>query len=138
MDKKLLALITLFFISFAFFAAVTIFNKPLTQFTRAKEDFTPSPDRSKIIAWPFPTLKADGISESVISVFIISQSDKPIPDRTVTLSSSLGNLKGSTATTDNNGKAEFRLSSSVPGISQIEAIVEPNIKLNQKVSIQFE
>ena len=138
MDKKLLALITLFFISFAFFAAVTIFNKPLTQFTRAKEDFTPSADRSKIIAWPFPTLKADGISETVISVFVVSESDKPISDRVVTLSASLGNLKVSTVTSDNNGKAEFRLFSSVPGISEIEATVEPNIKLNQKVSIQFE
>src|SRR3989338_8641023 len=138
MDRKLLALITLFFISFAFFAAVTIFNKPLTQFTRAKEDSIPSSIRSKILAWPFPSLKADGASESVISVFVISESDKPIANRVVTLSNTLGNLIETSATTDNNGKATFRISSTTPGIAEIEALVEPDVKLSQKISIKFE
>lgn len=138
MDKKLLALITLFFISFAFFAAVTIFQQPLTRFTRAKEDFTPSPARSKILAWPFPSVKADGLTESTISVFVVSESDKPISDRTVSLSSSLGKLTNPTSITDKNGKATFNLSSASPGIAEIEAVVEPDIKLNQKISLSFE
>jgi len=138
MDKKLIALIALFFISFAFFTAVIIFKEPLTQLTRAKEDYTPSSVHSKILAWPFPTVKADGISESVISVFVISQSDKPLVNKLVTLTSTLGKLKETTAETDNNGKATFRISSTTSGIAEIEATVEPNIKLNQKISIAFE
>src|SRR3989344_9028731 len=104
MDKKLLTLIMLFFLSFAFFATVTIFNKPLTQFIRAEEDFEPSPVRSTILAWPLSYLKADGLSESVINVFVISESDKPIANKLVTLTNSLGILKESAATTDDSGK----------------------------------
>ena len=138
MDKKLLALITLFFISFAFFAAVTIFNNPITQFTRAKEDFTPSAERSKILAWPFPSVKADGLTGSTINVFVVSESDKPISDRIVSLSSTLGNITNTSAITDKNGNATFNISSASPGIAEIEAVVDPDIKLIQKISINFE
>lgn len=138
MDKKLLTLIMLFFLSFAFFATVTIFNKPLTQFIRAKEDFIPSPDRSTILAWPLSYLKADGITESVINVFVISESDKPIANKLVSLTNSLGILKESAATTDDSGKAVFRISSTTPGVAEVEAVVEPDIKLSKKVSIKFE
>ncbi|MBI4009114.1 Ig-like domain-containing protein [Candidatus Roizmanbacteria bacterium] len=137
MDRKLFALITLFFISFAFFAAITIFNKPLTQLTRAKEDITPSGERSKIISWPL-TVKADGLSESKISVFIVTQSDKPLANKVVTLTNTLGQLRETAVTSDNNGKAVFTISSTTPGIAQIEAIIEPNIKLTRKISIKFE
>lgn len=137
MDKKLLALITLFFISFAFFAVVTVFNKPITQLTRAKEDFTASSERSKLIAWPL-TVMADGASESQINVFIVSESDKPLSNKVVTLTTTLGQLRSTAATTDNNGKATFSLISTTPGLAEIEAIVEPNIRLSKKISIKFE
>ncbi|OGK23782.1 hypothetical protein A2954_03140 [Candidatus Roizmanbacteria bacterium RIFCSPLOWO2_01_FULL_37_12] len=138
MDKKLLALITLFFISFAFFAGLTIFNDPLTRLIRAREDFTPSPVRSKILAWPLSSIKANGISESEINVFIVSESDKPVPNKLVTLTSTLGNLKESSATTDNNGKATLHITSSSPGIAEVQASVEPGVNLNQKITIEFE
>lgn len=137
MDKKLLALITLFFISFAFFAVVTVFNKPITQLTRAKEDLTPSAEHSKILAWPL-SVKADASSTSQITVFIVSESDKPLSNKVVTVTTSLGQFNQTAATSDNNGKAVFAISSSIPGIAKIEAIVEPNIKLTKKISIKFE
>lgn len=142
MDKKLLALITLFFISFAFFAILMVFNKPITQLTRAKEDFIPSAERSKIIAWPLE-VKANGVNEAVINVFIVSESDKPLSNKVVTLTTTCGQLKQSASTTDNNGKATFQLSSNNPGCSAvIGAMVEPNIILTsnntpKKVSIKF-
>ncbi|OGK24636.1 hypothetical protein A3A46_00795 [Candidatus Roizmanbacteria bacterium RIFCSPLOWO2_01_FULL_37_13] len=138
MDKKLVALITLFFISFGFFTAILIFKAPLIQLTRAKEDFTPSPVRSKMLAWPLSYLNADGGSESVISVFIVSQSDRPLADKVVTLTNTIGTLKETAKTTDNNGKATFSITSTIRGIAEIEAIVEPNIKLSKKISIKFE
>lgn len=138
MDKKLLALIMLFFISFAFFAGLTIFNEPLSTLISAKEDFTPSPVRSKIIAWPLSSLEANGVSESEINVFIVSESDKPISNKEVTLSTTLGSLKEASATTDNNGKATLHITSSAPGIAEIQATVNPGITLNQKVTIKFE
>lgn len=138
MDKKLLALMVLFFLSFAFFSIMTVFNKPITQFTRAREDVTPSINRSKIIAWPFPIIKADGISESTINVFIISESGIPLSNKVVTLVSSFGQLRESAVSTDNNGKAAFKITASTPGIADIEAIVEPSLKLSQKLSLKFE
>lgn len=137
MDKKLTALIVLFLISFAIFAIVAVFNKPITEFTRAKDDTSPSPNKSKIIAWPL-AIKADGISKSTISIFVISQSDKPLANKVVTLLNTGGQLTQITSTTDNGGKADFYLTSVNPGTSQIEAVVEPNVKLSQKVTIKFE
>ena len=138
MDKKLLALIALFFISFAFFAVLTIFDKPLSTLIRAREDFTPSPRRSKILAWPLSSINANGVAESEINVFVVSESDKPVPNRQVTLTSSLGNIKEPSVTTDNNGKATLHITSTSPGVAQIQASVEPGIILTQKITIQFE
>ena len=137
MDKKLFALITLFFISFAFFAILTVFYKPITQFTRAKEDAIASAERSKIIAWPL-ALKADGTQQSVINIFIVSESDKPLSNKVVNLITSLGQLKDSQVTTDNGGKATFYLTSTTPGIAEIEASISPNVKLIKKISVKFE
>ncbi|OGK18517.1 hypothetical protein A2866_00900 [Candidatus Roizmanbacteria bacterium RIFCSPHIGHO2_01_FULL_39_8] len=137
MDKKLVALLFLFFVAFGFFSAVTVFNKPITQFTRAKEEILPSASKSKIIGWPL-TLKADGQTESTISVFVVSESDKPLTDKSVKLLSTLGQVKEQSVTTDGNGKAEFHLVSTTPGTAEIEAEVDPSIKVTQKVTIQFE
>lgn len=137
MDKKLLVLLLLFFLSFGIFTSVLIFNKPLTQFAKAKEESLPSADKSKIIAYPLYSLAANGTAESVISVFINSMTDKPLSNKSVTVTSSLGTVKPQSATTDEKGKAEFHLTSSVAGVAQLTVMVD-NIKLNQPVSIKFE
>lgn len=138
MDRKLLALISLFFISFAFFAALTVGYRPIITLIRAREDFTPSPARSRIIAWPLSSLKSDGLAQSEINVFIVSNSDKPIANKVVTLSSSLGQIKENSVTTDNNGKATMHLISTVPGIAEIQATVDNNIVLSQKITVKFD
>ena len=138
MDKKLVALIMLFFITFALFVGALIFKDPLISLTRAKEGYTPSPVRSMILAWPIRAVVADGISESVINVFVISQSNRPLADKVVTLTNSLGSLDKKIVKTDNNGKATFKISSNTPGVAEIEATVEPNIKMANKISINFE
>src|SRR3990167_10515240 len=114
MDKKLVALLFLFFVAFGFFSAVTVFNKPITQFTRAKEDSIPSSAKSKIIGWPL-TLKADGVSESTISIFVVSESDKPLTNKSVKLLTTVGQVKESSAASDGNGKATFHLTSASSG-----------------------
>ena len=138
MDKKLVALIALFFVSFAFFTAAIVFKEPIVNLTRAKEDLEPSPVRSKILAWPLSYIMANGASESVISVFVISESDRPLANRLVTLSNSLGKLDKATETTNKSGKATFKLTSNAPGKAEIEATVEPDIKIASKISISFE
>lgn len=138
MDKKLLGLVVIFFLSFITFAFLTVFNKPITQFTRAKEDVSASQEKSLIIAWPYLSVPADGNTESTVNVFVISQSDKPVPNKTVTLLTTLGQVKEAQLTTDNDGKATFHLSSSTPGIAEIRAVVDKTVELSRKITVKFE
>lgn len=137
MDKKLVVMLLLFFLAFGLFASVLIFNKPLTQLARAKEELVPSAEKSKILAYPLYSISANGNSESSVSVFINSLTEKPLSGKLVTLTSTLGKVSPQSATTDNNGKAVFQVSSDAPGVAELEATVE-NIKLQQKVSVKFE
>ena len=137
MDKKLGALLTVFFLSFTLFITVVFFNKPIAKFTRAKEDFLPSSTNSLVLAFPL-TVKADGSSKSIINVFIRSDKGIPIKEQKVTVSSSLGDITEVNGTTDDQGKATFNLSSSQPGIAAIEAIIGGTMTLTQKLSVKFE
>lgn len=137
MDKKLFLLISLFFLSFLIFTSILVFNKPLTQLARAKEDLTPSIDKSKILAYPLYSIAANGQAESLISVFINSASEKPLANKVVSLNTSLGELTPQSAATDANGKAVFRIRSTSPGVANIEASVD-SLKLRQTVSVKFE
>jgi hypothetical protein len=137
MDKRLGALLGMFFLSATLFITVVFFNKPIAKFTRAKEDFLPSIANSLILAFPL-TVKADGAAESTISVFIRSDKGIPIKEQSVMVTASLGDLKESVITTNDQGKATFQLTSTKPGIANIEAVVGGTLQLNQKLSVKFE
>lgn len=137
MDKKLGALLAVFFLSFTLFITVVFFNKPIAKFTRAKEDFLPSSTNSLILAFPL-TVKADGVAESTINVFIRSDKGIPIKEQNITITSSIGDIKEATSATDDQGKATFHLSSTTPGIAAIEAIIGGSVTLTQKLSVKFE
>ncbi len=136
MDKKLVVLLLLFFLSFGIFASVVVFNKPLTRLARAKEDAIPSADKSKILAYPLYSIPANGKAESVISIFVNSVSDKPLANKTVNVASSLGTPSPVSATTDALGKVQFHLTSAEAGIAKVDVTVE-NVKL-RSVSVKFE
>lgn len=137
MDKKLLGLMSLFFLSFALFAVMVVFEKPLSRLTRAKEDFDASPTHSLIFAWPL-TVKADGVSTSTITVFVRSTKGKPLADKTVTIDTPIGNLREGTVISDKEGKAVFQLTSAEIGTAEIQAVVENTVSLQQKVTVKFE
>lgn len=137
MDNTMKALLLVFFLSVSIFITVVFFNKPLAQFTRAKEDFTPSATNSLVFAFPL-SVKADGEAQSTINVFVRSDKGMPVKDQKVTLSSTLGNIKEANSTTDEQGKATFQLVSSKSGIAQIGAIVGDSLQLTQKLSVKFE
>lgn len=137
MDKKLGALLGVFFLSVTLFITVVFFNKPIAKFTRAKEDFLPSVANSLILAFPL-TVAADGVAESTINVFVRSDKGIPIKEQSITVTSSLGDIKESVSSTDDQGKATFRLTSSRPGIAAIEATIGGSMKLTQKLSVKFE
>lgn len=127
---------SVFFLTFSIFAGVVLFNKPLSNLIRATEEVAPSGENSLIIAWPLTT-NADGIATAEISVFVRSTTGKPVANKVVTLSSSLGTLKESSVVTDKEGKATFTLTSLQKGIAEVSATAD-NTPITQKVSIKFE
>lgn len=113
------------------------FNKPISKFTRAKEDFVPSAQNSLLFAYPL-SVKADGVSKSTINVFIRSDKGMPVKEQKITLSATLGDVEETEITTDEQGKSTFHLSSTRPGIAAIEAMVGGSTRLTQKLSVKFE
>lgn len=137
MDKKLLGLVTLFFLSFLFFISIVLFNKPLTQLTRAKEDIQPSSANSLIFGWPL-TAKADGKDEVNINVFVRSANNKLIPNKTVRLETNLGNIRILSDISDKGGKTSFVLTSDSTGLAEINAVIDNSIPLSKKLTVKFE
>ena len=135
MDKKLLSLVILFISTFIFFIAILFFNEPLSKLTRAREETFPSADKSLIFAWPL-TIKADGIEEAEVNVFIRNDNNKLISNQSVELRSSLGEVKNIIAISDINGKTTFKITSKVVGSTELSAVVE-GIKLTNKLTVKF-
>ena len=137
MDKKLVSLLFLFFLMFGVFASMIVFNAPLSTLTRAKEETVPSAEKSKLIYYPF-SAKADGQSQVTIYVFVTSVTDKPLANKTVTLSTTLGEFKETTQVSQGaDAKTTFYLTSNTPGIAEITATIDSDIKL-KPVSVNFE
>ncbi len=137
MDKKLLGLILAFFVTFILFTAAIVFQRPLTQAIRATEENTPSGSTSLIFAWPL-TEKADGNTQVEVDVFVRSKSNKPVPKKTVNLTSSLGNVQALSNVSDTQGKATFIITSSTSGMAQLSAIIDNTIPLQKTVTVKFE
>jgi len=135
MDKKLGGLILIFFLSVSLFFSLVIFNQRLFQFSRAKEDFIPSKEKSLVFAWPLTTPINKLVS---INVFLRNEKGAPLSNKNITLSTTLGQITPNQSVTDKNGKAVFTLTSSQIGVAEITAIAENDYVLNQKVTIKFE
>jgi len=71
MDKKIIGLMLVFFLSFGIFMTVLVFNKPINQLTRAKEESVVSEKNSLVFACPL-NAQADGKSQNKITVFVRS------------------------------------------------------------------
>jgi len=136
MDKKFTSLLVVFFLIFSVFFSVIIFNKPLSRLIRASQEFVPSATTSLVLAWPL-TVKADGKSQSTISVFLRNDKNMPVGNCSVSVNSSLGQIKENVLTTTKDGKADFHITSTTAGIANI-AVSSNNINLTQKISIKFE
>ncbi|NTU47308.1 hypothetical protein HGA88_06835 [Candidatus Roizmanbacteria bacterium] len=136
MSKSFIGLMSLFFLTFAFFAVMVLLREPLKNITRAKEDLATSEKNSLLFAWPL-TLKAGADTSSKITVFVRSTNGKPLSNKEVSLSSTIGNVTPSSVVSDKEGKAEFTLSSPISGVANVEATAD-NLKVLQKVSVKFE
>jgi len=136
MDKKLLSLLSLFFLIFVLFIGTRIFSNQLSTFTRAKEETLPSASKSLIVYWP-QTIKADGKSSAKIDVFIRNSNEGPISSKKVSLKTSLGDFKENEIITDKNGQVTFFLFSNVEGIAEVQAVLDDGTILQKKISVEF-
>lgn len=137
MDKKLLILGLLFIVTFIVYMLIAFFRIPIFSFTQAANDNRAADiSNSLIFAWPLE-MEANAETPSEITVFIRDNQGKGIPEKQVRVTSSLGQLEGTPATTDDQGKVTFLLTSTTPGIAQVEAFVD-NRKLQKTISVQFD
>lgn len=137
MDKKLGGLLLVFFLLFTVFATIVLFNGQFTTFTRAKEDFAPSAKASLLFAYPL-LVKADGVAKSTVNIFVRSDKGMPVKDKIVTITTSVGALSETEATTDDKGKASVTLTSSTPGTATVEVFIDRTLKMTQTLSVKFE
>lgn len=137
MDKKLGGLLVVFFLLFTLFATLVLFNGQLTTFTRAREDFAPSAKTSLLFAYPL-LVKANGTEKSTINIFVRSDKGMPVKDKVVTITTSVGALSKTEATTDEKGKASVTLTSSTPGTGTVEVFIDRTLKMTQTLSVKFE
>lgn len=136
MDKKFSILLSIFFLAFILFVTLVIFDRPLTSLIRASQS-VPSETKSLMFAWPLKAA-ADGTEESVVTVFVRSEDQKPIEKKQVNLTTSVGTVKESNQSTDTEGKATFHVVSSTPGTAEIRAVIDGTIQMTQSVSVKFE
>lgn len=137
MDRKLVGLMLIFMLSFGLFTTITVFNKPLTRLTKAKEEFLTSSDSSLLFAWPL-TAKADGKYVVQVNVFVRNATNIPLLNKKVHLSTSLGTIKENDLETDKAGKATFMVSSASQGLAEFSVLIDNQVQLKQKVSVKFE
>lgn len=136
MDKKLIGLSTLFVLAFLVFTGYVFFSGSFNVLTRAAvENTNPSEQNSLIFAWPL-SLPADGQSSSEVTVFVRNVDGKGLEGKQVTLTTSVGSFQAGSAVTDTDGKAIFNLTSSSPGVAEIDAMVD-NKKLLRKITVEF-
>lgn len=136
MDSKFVGLVVLFILGFSVFSSYVFLSGNLNVATRASnQNNNPSVQNSLIFAWPL-SVPADGITESEISVFIRNQENRGLEGKVVRLESDLTILSAGTQTTDSDGKAVFKVSSSTQGLAEISAIVDNN-KIVRTVSVEF-
>ncbi len=136
MDKKLIGLALLFVTAFLLFTGYVFFSGSFNVLTRASvADNTPSNQSSLIFAWPL-SVPADGETISEVTVFVRNSEGKGLEGQSVTLTSSLGTIQSPTLMTDTDGKAIFNLTSTSPGVAEINAMVD-NKKLLRKITVEF-
>lgn len=136
MDKRLLGIVTVFFLSFGVFASVLVFNKPLSRLIRASQELNPSATSSLVFAWPL-TVPADGATQSTITVFLRNEKNYPVANKPITLTTSLGQIKQAEQVSAKDGKAEFQIISQASGLANI-SVRSGAIELTQKISVKFE
>lgn len=128
----------IFFLFFAIFTMAVIlpFNF-FSKFTQASIETMPSTETTRTLAWPLFGVKADGQTESTVTVIVRNSKTKPLEGRLVSVSTTLGTVKESATPTSKEGMAVFHVVSDTPGTAGINVTIDNAIQTTQNVSVQF-
>ncbi|MCX7955640.1 MAG: Ig-like domain-containing protein [Patescibacteria group bacterium] len=137
MDKKLGILLSILVLTFSLFMSYVLIGNQIKILTRASEELEPSSEKSLIFAWPL-SAKANNQEKVMINVFVRNEKNQPLANKTVSLTTNLGEFDIDSQTTDKSGKTTFNLSSKDLGVAKVEAIIENKVKLKQSITIKFE
>ncbi len=135
MDRNLTSLMAVFFVAFLVFLSFAFFGNNISRILKAKEDFSPSSTQTLMLAYPL-TVKADGVDRSNITVFVRDANTRPVPNKIIKLTTSLGELLPDIVTSDLDGKATTRLTCSSSGIAELHAIIDNTIAVKQQVTVK--
>ncbi len=127
----------IFMLAFGLFTTVIVFNQPLTRLTKAKEESVPSSISSLIFVYPL-TASANGKYSVQVNIFVRNTTNVPLSDKSVHLSTSLGNVQVNDIKTDAAGKATFLISSTTAGKAEISALIDNQIRINKNISVLFQ
>lgn len=136
MDKKLVGLVALFFISFAVFSTLIVTNRSLTSFTRANVQDTKA-DLGKSLIVVYRIVSQSGAQDAITAtVFVRNARNVPLENKQVSLTATLGTVREGTVLTQ-DGKATFHVTSTSPGQSLLTAEVVGEGPLTQNVTVTF-
>jgi len=138
MDKKFLAIFTVFLLIFSLFATIVIFNKPISQMSaRANPAAQPSGEKSLLLLTNFKPININ--EQTTVNVAVRSESGEPSFNKKVALTTTLGKVIESDQTTsvNNNGVVSFHITSNTPGTAVISATIDQNILIKNKVTLIF-
>jgi uncharacterized protein (UPF0333 family) len=127
MDRKLSFLVLVFFLVLGTFATVLLRRE--ARQTRAASQ-TPEAVQS------FMIVSSQGL-ECTVNVVVRDGSQKGVPNKEVCVTSTLGSVAPTCATTNESGIAEVIVTSSTAGSGQISAQVTNHFQIPTQVSCQF-
>lgn len=113
-----------------------ILTGPFATAIRATVAPVPNESASLLFAYPL-TIKADGIDKSTIDVLVADREGRPIPNKAVTVVTTMGALVPSNAPTDTSGHARFELTVEEPGIAEISLRVD-SVAFAKRITVKGE
>jgi hypothetical protein len=105
---------------------------------RASEELIPSIDDSIILAAPPLEAKADGVGKIAVAVYVRDKKKRPVSKQQVTLSATNGAVANpNTVVTDDDGKAEFTITSTQIGKSEVTTTIVGTGVIPKNLSVEF-
>lgn len=135
-DMRFLWMASITAFGFAALGAALIYVSNIAPLIFAGTTIKASDSKSVILAYPLTISKDTG--QSVIQVFLVADDGKPIVNKDVSITASLGSFTPAAAKTSETGSASFTFISDESGIAEINTIADGRPMALQRVTVKVE